>query len=460
MRLVERWRALDPAWRFALQAYLLARVALSAWAFIIATLFPVVAQNLDLVGAPVLAVFDLTSGERYAYSRVIDGAALTFRAGEVGFVTDAQTGSAWSLREGRAVAGAYAGRALNPSSYSVEEIFPYRGIAPETNLLLSVWQRFDTNWYLKIARAGYADAGSAVYFPLYPLLIRTASVLVGDPLFAALLISNLALVGALAMLYRLSEALIGTAGARRAVAYWLFFPTAFFLQTAYTESLFLFLTLATFDFARRDKWLLAALCGALAALTRLQGVLLVIPLAVWGFRFQVSGSRFEVQDSRLAHYVSRFAPLLLIPFATFAFLALTNLSLIASYESELHARFVLPSDNLLAALTLLVDGRASFVDALNLLTTLLFGAMLIAVWRALPREYGVYALLMYLAPLFRMTTTQPLVSMDRYALAIFPAFIVLGARGQNAWVNRAIVYLAFPLQLYLSAQFVLWGWVG
>ncbi|MBM3129824.1 MAG: hypothetical protein FJ009_14525 [Chloroflexi bacterium] len=47
-----------------------------------------------------------------------------------------------------------------------------------------------------------------------------------------------------------------------------------------------------------------------------------------------------------------------------------------------------------------------------------------------------------------------------YALAIFPAFIVLGARGQNAWVNRAIVYLAFPLQLYLSAQFVLWGWVG
>jgi hypothetical protein len=469
MKCVERWRALDPAWRFALGAYLIARVALSAWAFVIATLFPVVAQNLDLFGAPVLAVFDLASGERYAYSREVDGAVLTFRAGESGFVVDAQTGSVWWLRDGRAIAGAYAGRALRASPYSAEEIFPYRGIAPETNLFLSVWQRFDTNWYLEIARDGYVDAGSKVYFPLYPLLIRLVSALVGNAMLAALLVSNVALIGALAMLYRLSEALFGATSARRAVAYWLVFPTAFFLFAAYTESLFLFLVLAAFDCARRDRWILAALFGALAALTRLQGVLLVVPLAVVGFRFQVSGSRLEVQSSRITQYAIRHTQyairnmqyaILLIPLATFAFLAYTNLALLASYEGELHARFVLPWENLAAALALIVDGRASFVDGLNLLTTLGFGALLIAVWRALPREYAVYALLMYLAPLFRMTTLQPLVSMDRYVLAIFPAFIWLGARGQNAGVNRAIVYLSFPLQLYSSAQFVLWGWVG
>jgi hypothetical protein len=462
MKFVERWRVLDSAWRFALGAYLMARVALSAWAFVIATLFPVVAQNLDLFGAPVLAVFDLASGERYAYSREVDGAVLTFRAGASGFVVDAQTGSVWSLREGRAITGAYAGRALRASPYSAEEIFPYRSIAPETNVFLSVWQRFDTNWYLEIARDGYVDAGSKVYFPLYPLLIRLVSALVGNAMLAALLVSNVALIGALVLLYRLSEALFGATSARRAVAYWLLFPTAFFLFAAYTESLFLFLVLAAFDCARRDKWILAALFGALAALTRLQGVLLIVPLAIWGFRFQVSGSRLEVQSSRITQYAirnMRYA-ILLIPLATLAFLAYTNLALLASYEGELHARFVLPWENLAAALALIVDGRASFVDGLNLLTTLGFGALLIVVWRALPREYAVYALLMYLAPLFRMTTLQPLVSMDRYVLAIFPAFIWLGARGQNAWVNRAIVYLSFPLQLYLSAQFVLWGWVG
>jgi hypothetical protein len=437
------------------------------WAFIIATLFPVVAQNLDLFGAPVLAVFDLASGERYAYSREVDGTVLTFRAGDVGFVTDAQTGSVWSLREGRAVSGVYAGRALAASPYSVEEIFPYRGVAIEQNILLSVWQRFDTNWYLKIAREGYVDVASTVYFPLYPLLIRVVSLVVGNAMLAALIISNFALVGALAMLYRLSAALFDVSSARRAVAYWLLFPTAFFLQAAYTESLFLFLTLATFDFARRDKWFIAVLFGALAALTRLQGVLLVVPLAVWGWKFQVSGSRYFIV--RVAYFVSRLMqyairntryPVFLIPLATLAFLAFTNLSLIASYEGELHARFVFPWDNVIAALMLLVDGRANFVDGLNLVLTILFGALVIVVWRALPREYGLYALAMYLAPLFRMTTTQPLVSMDRYVLAMFPVFIWLGARGGNTWVNRAIVYLSFPLQLYLSAQFVLWGWVG
>ncbi|MEW5720633.1 MAG: glycosyltransferase family 39 protein, partial [Chloroflexota bacterium] len=423
-------------WKFAFSAYLVARVALSAWAFVVALLFPVVLQNLDLFGAPTLAVFDLASGERYAYSREVDGTAFTFRAGDSGFAADTQTGSTWSLREGRAVSGKYAGRALSASSFSVEDIFPYRGVAIATNVLLSVWQRFDANWYLKIAERGYAsDDGSMVYFPLYPSLIRVVGALVGNSLLAALLISNLSLIGALALLYRLSDALFGAASARRALAYWLLFPTAFFLTAAYTESLFLLFTLAAFDFARRDKWMLAALFGALAALTRLQGALLVAPLA---YLWWQNDRRPPTANHHITQHATRIAPLLLIPLATAAFLAFTHLSLLSSYVGELHARFVWPWDNLAASIALLASGRASFVDALNLLTTIGFGAMMFAVWRALPREYSLYALLMYFAPLFRMTTTQPLVSMDRYALAIFPVFMLWGARGKNAWINRAV----------------------
>jgi hypothetical protein len=456
MRIGEHWRAIDPAWKFAFIAYLTARVALSAWAFVVATLFPVVAQNLDLFGAPVLAVFDLASGERYAYSREVEGAALTFRVGDPGFVIDTQTGSVWLLRVGRAVSGKFAGRTFAASSYPIEEVFPYRGVAAEQNLLLSVWQRFDTNWLLKIAQRGYSDDGSTVYFPLYPFLTRVVSIVGGDSMFAALLISNLALIGALAMLYRLGEALFDTSSARRVIAYWLLFPTAFFLMAAYTESLFLFLTLAAFDSAHRSRWIIAALFGALAALTRLQGVLLVIPLA---WMWWQNDRRLPTADHCIAHVIG-CTPLLLIPLATAAFLAFTNLSLLSSYVGELHARFVLPRDNLGASIALLASGRASVVDGLNLLTTLGFGAMVLAVWRALPREYGLYALAMYLAPLFRMTTAQPLVSMDRYALAIFPVFVLWGVWGKHTWVNRAVVYLSLPLQLYLSAQFMLWGWVG
>jgi hypothetical protein len=86
--------------------------------------------------------------------------------------------------------------------------------------------------------------------------------------------------------------------------------------------------------------------------------------------------------------------------------------------------------------------------------------MLIPVWRALPREFALYATVMFLAPLFRMTTTQPLVSMLRYVLVLFPMFMLWARWGKNGWVNRAVIYVSFPLNLYFSAQFWMWGWVG
>ncbi len=453
MKLVERWRALDSSWKFALGAFVTMRIVLSAWAFVVAMLVPVVVQNLDLFGAPVLAVFDVSASTRYAYSRQLDDVALTFRAGQPGTVVDVQTSSVWALRDGRATSGAYAGHVLIASPYLSEDIFPYREVAPETNVLLAVWQRFDTNWFLAIASRGYAADGSTVYLPIYPLLIRVVTALIGKAMLAAMLVSNLALFGSLVLFYRLTAQLFDEPSARRTVIYLLVFPTGFILFAAYTESLFLFFTLASFTYATRERWWLGSIFAALAALTRLQGVLLMVPLVMilW---------QSVRHMPHITHHVSRALPLLLIPLATTTFLAFTNLSLIASYESQLHARFVMPWDNVSGMLALILQGQASFVDMLNLLVTVLLAIMLMMMWRHLPRAYNWFALLMFLAPLFRMTTTQPLVSMMRYALALFPMWMMWGAWGKNAWVNRAVLYLSFPLQLFLIAQFVLWGWVG
>lgn len=451
MKLVERWRKIDSAWKFALGAYIVARAALTAWTLIIALIFPATAQNIDLFGAPVLAVFDLTTSQRYAFARQVDGATLTFRLRDPETVIDWQTESVWSLREGRAIEGKYAGQSFKPSAYSVEEIFPYHGVAPSSNLVWALWQRFDANWYLKIAQRGYdANDGSTVFFPIYPALIRIVSAFVGDGMLAALLVSNGALIGALAFLYRLVEGLFDGSSARRAVAYVVLFPTGFFLFAAYTEALFLFFTLGAFVCARQNRWFVVTLFGGLAALTRLQGVLLLVPL-VWMWWQQNK----SVNDSRFTLYV-----LFLIPVATFIFLVFTNLSLLNSYVGELHARFVLPWDNIIASFALIVNGTASFIDISNLVATLGVGVMLMIVWQRVPREYALYALLMFLAPLFRMTETQPLVSMNRYVLVLFPMFMLLGRWGKNTWINRAVVYLSFPLQMYFVAQFVLWGWVG
>jgi hypothetical protein len=448
----------NPALRWAVGTFLVGRIAFSAWAMIVVLLNLFLVSNLTLFGAPVVAVFDLRTSERAVFARVLDGRELFFRPASPNIV-DAQTNSVWDLN-GSAISGTLAGSQLQASHYPLEDIFPYRGVKASSNVLLAIWQRFDTNWYLKIAERGYAaDDGSTVYFPLYPLLIRVVGTVLGDNLLAALLISNAALLGVFYLLYQTASVF---ADPRRALVYLLIFPTSFFLFAAYTESLFLLFSLASLREGTRANWGRAGIWGALAALTRLQGVLLIVPLAyLYATRnHALSEAEGTQHASRITHHVPRGLALLLIPLATASFLLYSNLSLRGAYESQLHARFVMPWENIGAAVALLASGRASFIDALNLSATLGFGAMLVAVWRKMPREFALYALLMFLAPLFRMTTEQPLVSMMRYVIVIFPVFMLWAKWGENAWVNRAILYLSFPLLLYLSAQFVMWGWVG
>lgn len=451
-KLSSLWNRIPFVWRFALAAFLVARVALTLWSFVVYWMFPVALQNLDLFGEPTLTLFNLRTSERYAYSRTLGETTLSFRALDDQFMADDQTGSVWSMRGGRAIRGIYAGTSLKPSAYEVENIFPYLGIKPAENIALSLWQRFDANWYLKIAERGYeADDGSTVYFPVYPFLIRAFASFM-DPMSAALLISNLSLIGVLGLLHQLTASISTEETARRTVVYLLLFPTAFFLTGVYTESLFLFFALASLFAASRGRWGWSVIWGMFASLTRLQGVLLVIPLAWLAWR--------ETRGFAMRKKLARYALLTLIPLATVSFLAFTNLSLISTYEETLQARFVSPWGNILAAASLVLGGKGSMVDALNLVFTLWLIAMMFPIWRRLPPEYFLYSLPMLLAPMLRMTTTQPLVSMMRYALAIFPVFMALGAWGGNRQVNRIIVYLSLLLQLYLSTQFILWGWVG
>jgi hypothetical protein len=62
--------------------------------------------------------------------------------------------------------------------------------------------------------------------------------------------------------------------------------------------------------------------------------------------------------------------------------------------------------------------------------------------------------------LSRMGHPQPLVSMARYVLEIFPAFMVLAIYGKHPILRRVIFYIFTTGLLFMSAQFALWGWVG
>ncbi len=472
----------DRARRRALSVYLVGRVAYSLWAIVVVQLNPLIASHLDLYGTPVVAVFDERTSARGIFSPILDGRMLHFHAAPPYF-TDSETGSLWDI-SGRAVSGELAGRSLSASAYTAEDVFPYRGTIGSSNPLVAPWQRFDTNWYIKIAQRGYStDDGSTVYFPLYPLLIQFFGKLFpGHDLAAAFLTTNLALVGVFYLLYVMAEEVVGSAAAGRTLAFLAIFPTAFFLFASYTESVFLLFSLASLRMGTKNRWVLAGLFGALAALTRLQGFALILPLAyLWWKNRRASLSEDRDAAKRVGERpageravveIGRYVQpsvlaLLLVPLATGAFLLWQDLMLraapiLTAFEGQWHARFVMPWDNIITVISVMLRQPPSFVDILNLAATVLFGIMLVPLFthREIPRELWLYSAAMFLVPLFRTTDAQPLVSAQRYALALFPVFILWAKWGENAWAQRAVVYVSFPLALYLSAQFVLWGWVG
>ena len=145
--------------------------------------------------------------------------------------------------------------------------------------LLRPWANWDGAWYISIASHGYHQPQSWAFFPFYPSLLRgTAALTDGDYVLAGVAVSMVAALAAAAVLYLLVEDDHGPRVALWTVLFLAFFPTSFFLQAVYTESLFLLMSVACVLWARRGRWELAGLAGMLAALTRNTGILLLIPV--------------------------------------------------------------------------------------------------------------------------------------------------------------------------------------
>ncbi len=439
---------IDPAWRMALGVFLLARLFYSVWSLVILAVYPLAVQNTVLNGSPVLTVFDLSKNKGYVFSRQVDDQLLTFRAAGKG-VVDTQTGSLWDISTGKAISGNFAGQSFLPADETAAGVFPYQGVMENSSPVLTIWQRFDTNWYLKIAHFGYSESdGSKAFFPLYPMMVKFFGFILGNNLLAGLLVSNAALLGALVLFYNLAVEYFEVGVIRRSLVYIMLFPTSFFFFAAYTEAPFLFLVLASFLAAKRERWLWGALFGSLAALTRLQGVLMFIPLIYMWWR--QPNKRRWLDGIALA----------LIPISTLGFLFFTGLSLIGMYQNAWRQTLVWPWMNIWAAVARLLSNKGNLVDLLNLAVTLFFGILCVLAWQKVPREWFLYSAVMFLAPMFRMNSQQPLVSMSRYVLVLFPLFCLLGKWGERAWVNRIIIYAGFLAALYFSAQFFTWGWVA
>lgn len=334
-------------------------------------------------------------------------------------------------------------------------------------LLLGPWQRFDTMRYLQLATQGYSVENS-VFPPLYPLAIRALGTLLQAVtpaatgtayLLAAILIANAALLAALVLLYMMTTLEIGEGSARRTLTYVVFFPAGFFLFAAYSESLFLLFAIAALWSSRQDRPLWAGTFALLAALTRLTGWGLVLPLAYeYARRREFNWRRF------------RWAGLAtLLPVAGLGLFLLWRVAvgmpaLGAVYRQFWFQSTGMPGVDVLVALRSVLTGSGPRAEEFSLLLDLfsllfIFGTTVLA-FRHLNPAFALYSAALLLFMLLPTSDLKPLYSFSRYALAFFPSFMLLAVVGKKGWSHRLILYPSLLLWLFFSGQFFLWGWVA
>jgi hypothetical protein len=387
-----------------------------------------------------------------------------------------------------------------------------RGFGWLGNALAAPAARWDGAWYLVIAHYGYRpDLGvytssRTAFFPLYPLGIRSIAWLGVPPIAAGVLLSVLALALALYGIHRLTTLELARAArsslagervgeaARLAVMLTAFAPMAFFFSAVYSESLYLALSVGLFWSARHGRWVWVGVLGALAAATRSTGLVLILPalmIYLYGPREDRVPDLALVNRARLRPRYRLRRDLLwlgLLPVGVILYGAYLGLSG-GEPLAPLHAQDVWGRHFAGPYLAVWDAAKAAFEGARQLLSfqrrhvyfsagsgdpfvsaghNLMLLAFLLAAIpaivgavRRLPLAYGAYVIAALALPLSYPVSSEPLMSLPRFLVVLFPLTIWLAAwLSEHPRVQRPAIALSASLMALFLAQFATWHWVA
>jgi hypothetical protein len=367
--------------------------------------------------------------------------------------------------------------------------------ASPDNILIDGLIRHDSWWYVNIVEHGYTlgdvktgQQGTVTFFPLYPLLVKLVAGVTGDVFIAGVLVSNAAFLIALFFLYGLVRGEYDDETAARAVLYMAAAPSTIFCAAMYTESLFIAMVCATFYFANRRMWELAAAAGALAAATRNTGVLMAAVIALEGLSQQglrlrpariLGATPAETAAFWAAHLrgqlrlaLASWRSLLAacyVPIGLVLYMVFLQITF-GDALGFIHAQATWGRSTSAAGITKIVSnvitnlnlgpspwsGQLNTLTVLNVAATLGFLPLVIACAFRLRPAYAAYAGLTYFVPL----STGTVGSMTRYVLMLVPCFILLATWGRRGWVDRLVLAIFLPLTAYFAILFSHWYFVG
>lgn len=327
------------------------------------------------------------------------------------------------------------------------------------------WLNFDGEHYLSIAQRGYQPL-THFFFPMYPLLIFLLNGLVGGSInnlpYIGLLVSYVSLIFALYGLAKIIDLDFAISDRLVLLFAMLLFPTAFYFASFYTESLFLALSVWSFYFARKKKWILASFFCFLSTATRITGLALLLVLLI------------EVLRSKEKFNVKQFlgiliAPLGIVGYMLYLFLYFGDPFLFAKNLGEVFGEqragiFVLfPQIFYRYVFKIIPSLDFDYWPFVYTVFLEIFSAVffILGVFLLFIQKKYIYAL--YAGFIFLLSTfSGSFSSLPRYVLSAFPVFIVYSLYISK--VNRRLVYaiyFLFSIFLCISAMLFTRGyWIS
>jgi Mannosyltransferase (PIG-V) len=348
---------------------------------------------------------------------------------------------------------------------------------------MNIWSHWDGEHYVTLAMGGYLNPPANVspaFFPLYPLLMRSFAELFGGPISKEALsvwgplISLLFLPFAFYFIYHIALEGTGERVARGTVLILAFFPTTFFLNAAYTESLFLALSAGCMWAMRvRKDLLLACVLAGFAAATRNVGIFLVVPLMYEWIK--------DIERFRWRGVYLLLAPGGLFAYMGYLWVRFGDPLLFYSGQESWGRQATGPLDTASRAWGTAVEGASRLLDPdlwahptlsnaanqlagasnfLNLAFFVVAMVVLLAGSRYLPLSLTVYGLLLVAPATLFGTPGSPLMGTPRYVLVAFPVFMVLALLFRNRVLLGGWLVTSALVSLVLCGLFVSWRFVA
>lgn len=319
----------------------------------------------------------------------------------------------------------------------------------------NLFARWDSGFYADIAVNGYSNAivPKWEFFPLYPSLMgvlgRLIAIIIPLPLaltvyVAGFVVSNIAFLASVYILYRLSELILGDRKAASKAAILLaLYPAGVFLSAVYSESLFLLLVLSSLFCWYQGEQARSGLLGLLAGLARPVGTILAIPYLYDALTNRTSRKTVfsyvsvGIVSLALVSFMAYSQIMTGTPFATFA-------------AERLYWKVTLSPDYILTL------ARNEIIDHPVIIPYLGMGiggvaASVLTTRSRAEREVGLFSIC-----LIAVYLLTPIISFPRYSITLVPMYWSFAKLSRWRWVE-VTTYGAFILLLALGTSlFVNW----